>query len=89
MMLLGIIGLVSGLLASLPIILYFHYNPILLTGDLGNMMEDYGWDAVMPTATIGPYFYRQALVIALMVGLATIYPLRKIGKLKEIEALKA
>jgi len=89
MLLLGIIGLVSGLLASLPIILYFHYNPILLTGELGNMMEDYGWDAVMPTATIGPYFYWQAVVIALMVGLATIYPLRKIGKLKEIEALKA
>jgi ABC-type lipoprotein release transport system permease subunit len=89
MMFLGIIGLVSGLLASLPVILYFHYNPILLKGELGNMMEDYGWDAVMPTATVGPYFYWQAVVIALMVGLATIYPLRKIGKLKEIEALKA
>jgi len=89
MMLLGIIGLVSGLLASLPIILYFHYNPILLTGELGNMMEDYGWDAIMPTAAIGPYFYWQAVVIALMVGMATIYPLRKIGKMKEIEAMKA
>lgn len=89
MMLLGIIGLFSGLLASLPIILYFHYNPVLLTGELGKMMEDFGWDAVMPTASVGPYFYWQAVIVALMVGLATIYPLRKIGKLKEIEALKA
>lgn len=88
MMLLGLIGLVSGLLSSLPVILYFHFNPILLKGELGNMMEDYGWDAVMPTASVGPYFYWQALVIAIMVGLATIYPLRKIGRLKEIEALK-
>jgi ABC-type lipoprotein release transport system permease subunit len=88
MMLLGLIGLICGLLASLPLILYFHYKPILLKGELGTMMEDWGWDAVMPTAAVGPYFYWQAAVIALMVGLATIYPLRKIEKLKEIEALK-
>ncbi len=88
MLLLGTIGLVCGLLASTPLILYFYYNPILLKGDLANMMEDYGWDAVMPTAWFGPYFYWQAVIVALMVILATLYPLRKIGRLKEIEALK-
>ncbi|HBE43013.1 MAG TPA: hypothetical protein DDW27_17780 [Bacteroidales bacterium] len=88
MILLGAIGLVCGLLASTPLILYFYYNPILLKGDLGNMMEDYGWDAVMPTAWFGPYFYWQAVIVTIMVLLATLYPLRKIGKLKEIEALK-
>ncbi len=88
MMLLGAIGLVCGLLASVPLIMYFHYYPIILKGDLANMMEDWGWDAVMPTAWFGPYFYWQAVVVGLMVVLATIYPLRKIGRLKEIEALK-
>jgi ABC-type lipoprotein release transport system permease subunit len=88
MLLLGAVGLVSGLLASTPLILYFYYHPILLKGELANMMEDYGWDAVMPTAWFGPYFYWQAVIVALMVMLATLYPLRKIGKLKEIEALK-
>jgi len=88
MLLLGALGLICGLLASMPLILYFYYYPIMLRGDLANMMEDYGWDAVMPTAWFGPYFYWQAVIVALMVVLATIYPLRKIGKLKEIEALK-
>jgi ABC-type lipoprotein release transport system permease subunit len=88
MMLLGSVGLVSGLLASTPLILYFYYYPVVLKGDLANMMEDFGWDAVMPTAWFGPYFYWQAVIVALMVVLATLYPLRKIGKLKEIEALK-
>jgi ABC-type lipoprotein release transport system permease subunit len=88
MMLLGAVGLVCGLLASVPLILYFYYYPVVLKGDLANMMEDYGWDAVMPTAWFGPYFYWQAVIVALMVVLATLYPLRKIGKLKEIEALK-
>ncbi len=88
MMMLGAIGLAFGLLASVPLIMYFYYDPILLKGDLANMMEDWGWDAIMPTAWFGPYFYWQAVVVALMVGLATIYPLRKINKLKEMEALK-
>ncbi|MCJ7448107.1 MAG: FtsX-like permease family protein [Bacteroidales bacterium] len=88
MLLLGAIGLVCGLLASVPLILYFYYYPIMLKGELANMMEDWGWDAVMPTAWFGPYFYWQAVIVVLMVVLATIYPLRKIGKLKEIEALK-
>jgi len=89
MILLGAIGLVCGLMASTPIILYFYYYPVLLKGDLAKMMEDYGWDAVMPTAWFGPYFYWQAILVGLMVFLATIYPLRKIGKLKEIEALRS
>ena len=88
MILLGAIGLVSGLLASVPLILYFYYYPIVLKGDMANMMEDYGWDAVMPTAWFGPYFYWQVVIVAFMVILATLYPLRKIGKLKEIEALR-
>jgi putative ABC transport system permease protein len=89
MMFLGTIGLVCGLLTSVPLILYFYYYPILLKGDLANMMEDWGWDAVMPTAWFGPYFYWQAVVVALMVVLATIYPLRKIDKLKVIDALRS
>jgi ABC-type lipoprotein release transport system permease subunit len=87
MLLLGALGLITGLLASAPI-MYFYYFPIILKGDLGKMMEDYGWDAVMPTAWFGPYFYWQAVVVALMVLVATLYPLRKIGKLKVIDALR-
>jgi ABC-type lipoprotein release transport system permease subunit len=89
MFLLGVIGLAAGLLASTPIILYFYYNPILMTGDLGKMMEDIGWDAVMPTAWFGPYFYWQAVVVAIMVASASLYPIRKINQLKEIEALRS
>jgi len=43
MILLGILGLIGGLLASAPFIMYFYYHPILLKGELAKMMEDYGW----------------------------------------------
>jgi ABC-type lipoprotein release transport system permease subunit len=89
MMLLGAIGLICGMIASVPLIMYFYWYPVLLKGELGKMMEDYGWDPVMPSAWFGPYFYWQAAIVALMVLLATIYPLRKINTLKEIEALRS
>lgn len=89
MLMLGTIGLIAGLLASAPFIIYFHLNPIVLKGDLGNMMADWGWDPLMPAAWFGPYFYWQAAIVALMVLLATLYPLRKISRLKEIEALRS
>ena len=89
MMLLGTMGLISGLLASVPFILYFYYFPILLKGELANMMMDMGWDAVMPSAWFGAYFYWQAAIVAIMVLMATIYPLRKIDKLQVIDALKS
>ncbi len=89
MMLLGIIGLATGLAAAAPIIIYFHNSPIVLKGNLGKMMEDFGWDPIMPTAWFGPYYFLQALIVAFMIFLATLYPLRKITRLKEIEALRS
>jgi len=89
MLMLGFVGLVSGLAAGAPLIMYYYYHPYVFKGDLAVMMEDWGWEAVMPTAWFGPYFYMQAVIVALMVLLATLYPLRKIGKMKEIEALRS
>jgi ABC-type lipoprotein release transport system permease subunit len=89
MMLLGTIGLIAGMLASAPVVMYFYYHPVVFKGDLEKMMEDYGWDAVMPTAWFGPYFYWQAIVVWIMVLAATLYPIRKIGKLKVIDALRS
>lgn len=89
MLLLGSIGLVAGLVAAVPLVTYFNLNPVRLGGELGKMMEDWGWEAVMPTAPVGAYFFWQAVIVAGMVLLAVIYPMRKIGKLKEIEALRS
>jgi ABC-type lipoprotein release transport system permease subunit len=43
----------------------------------------------MPAAWFGPYIYWQAAIVVLMILLATFYALRKIAKLKEIEALRS
>jgi ABC-type lipoprotein release transport system permease subunit len=89
MLLLGVIGLVAGVIASVPVILYFYFYPIVLKGDLARMMEDFGFDAIMPTALFGPYFYWQMFIVLIMILLATLYAIFKIGKLNVIEALRS
>jgi ABC-type lipoprotein release transport system permease subunit len=56
---------------------------------MAQVMEDMGFEPVMPLAWFDAYMVWQGLIVALMVVLASIYPLRKVFKLKEMEALRA
>lgn len=89
MILLGIAGLLTGVLVSLPPVIYFSHFPVILRGELGNMMETWGWEAVIATAGVGFYYFWQLVIVLIMIFLSTVYPLRKITKLKETEALRA
>jgi len=89
MILIGFLGTAGGMLASVPIVYNFNVNPVHITGEMAKMYEDMGFEPVMPTAEIDYYFASQALIILLMVLLACLVPLRKIGKMKVINALRA
>jgi ABC-type lipoprotein release transport system permease subunit len=89
MIFMGILGVLAGIVASLPVLLVLHKNPVRLTGDMAQVMEDMGFEAIVPLAWIDMYVLWQGLIVALMVILSCLYPLRKVFKLKEIDALKA
>ena len=89
MVLIGLLGVISGTVVSLPLLYYYHVNPIHLRGDLAQVMIDYGFEPVMPLLWIDKYMLWQGIIVAIMVILSCIYPLRKIFKLKEIDALRA
>ena len=85
----GIIGILMGIAVALPAIIYGYYHPIRLSGEMARMMEDYGFEPVMAFQWIDNYFIWQSVVVAIIVLLSVIYPLRKILRLKEINALRA
>ena len=89
MVFMGLIGVLSGTALSLPILWILHNNPIRLTGDMAQVMEDFGFEAVMPLAWIDMYVLWQGLVVALMVVLSCLFPLRKVFNMKAIDALRA
>lgn len=89
MLYIGLIGIAMGIIVALPTIIYGFYHPVRLSGEIAKMMEDYGFEPVMAFKWIDTYFLWQSVVVAIIVLLSVIYPVRKIMKLKEINALRA
>lgn len=89
MIYIGLIGVICGSLAALPVIFYGYYHPLRFSGQIGKMYEDYGMEPVMPFLPVDWYFLWQSVVIAMIVMIAIIYPVRKILKIEVVNALKA
>ncbi len=87
-LLLTFLGVVLGLLAASPVVVYFWANPILLTGETAAAMEKFGYEAIMPFALDPKVFYDQGLSILLIALFLGIYPMLAIKQLKIIKALK-
>lgn len=86
---LTLIGLVIGTLCSLPIVTYFHYNPIPLSGELKQVSESYGMEAVLPFSMAPQIFGYQAITVLIIAILAMSYPLFRILNLEPSQAMRA
>lgn len=87
--LMGLLGAIMGMLVSLPIVLYLHYNPIRLTGDFASAYENMGLEPLMPMALDASIFWSQAVLIFVITTLLAVYPIWKIMQLKPVEAMRA
>lgn len=85
----SLLGLFAGMLISMPIITYLHYNPIPLTGEVAKAMDELGWEAVIDFALKPGFIINQGIVIVLLVIIASFYPLVKIRKMNLISALRS
>lgn len=89
MIYIGLLGILSGIVAALPVIIYGQYHPIRLSGDMAKAYEDYGVEPVISFMPVNTYFLWQSFVVAVIVIVAIIYPVRKIYKMKLVKSLKA
>jgi len=86
--LLSFIGVLAGILISLPVMLYFYYNPIKFSGEVVQMMKDFNFEPVMPV-TLDPHiFITQGIVIFLISLFALYYPVIKISKLNIVKGIR-
>ncbi len=83
----GMIGVVTGIMVSIPILVYYLYHPIPLTGQAGEMMIQMGFDPAMYFSLTPSVFYVQALSIFIITLLIGIYPVLNIRKLNIINAI--
>ncbi|MDR1644562.1 MAG: ABC transporter permease [Tannerellaceae bacterium] len=83
------IGLLAGLAASIPIVLYFHHHPIPLGGEVAVAMSAYGMEPVVPMDADPFLFVSQALIVLLITSLTILYPVRVIIKLEVNKAIRS
>jgi len=89
MVLLGIIGILTGIAGSLPLISYLVRNPIVYTGEIAELFESYGMEAIMPAALEPGYFMGQSIVVLIIFILSIIYPIYTVVRLNEIKAIRS
>lgn len=84
----GMIGVICGIIASVPVLSWFMLNPIPFTGQAAQMMEEMGFEPAMYFSMMPSVFYDQALTILMFALAIGIYPVIYISKLKVIKALR-
>ncbi|MDP4186274.1 MAG: ABC transporter permease [Bacteroidota bacterium] len=87
--LLGLIGAITGIAASIPIIFYFSFHPIPLTGQAAETMLQMGFEPVMSFSVMPSIFYNQALTIFIFTLIIGLYPVFNISRLKINKALRS
>lgn len=82
------LGVLLGLLLSFPVVMYFQQNPIRIHGNVAEIYERFGFEALFPTTLHPPVFLTQALVVLVIAFLVGLYPLWHITKLDPVTAMK-
>jgi len=82
------IGVFSGAIISIPILLYFRANPIPLTGESAEAILAFGFEPVLPFAIYPGMFFAQIWTVLAIAMISAIYPIIYIRKLQPVEALR-
>lgn len=85
---LGLLGIVTGVVAGIPPIYYFNIHPIPLTGDMAESTIRMGFEPLMPTAWNASFFIAQSFVVLTIILVVMIMPIMRIRKLKVINAIR-
>lgn len=84
----ALIGGLLGVLISIPVVYYFHNNPIRFTGELEEISLKFGVEPILPLRIDPGIFVAQAFIVFFIALLSSIYPLNFIRKLKPVEAMR-
>lgn len=88
MLLIGFMGVITGMMVSMPLVAWFHFHPIKLTGSMAKTMEVYGMAPEIPVLWQADYIIWQGLIVFLITLIAIVYPVFKVWKLDIIKSMR-
>lgn len=88
----GIVGTLAGIALSVPLVYFFHLNPIdlsIMGEEAVATYEKFGMEPLLPTALNPDIFTSQALIVFLITTVLAVYPFWKIFRLQPVAAMRA
>ncbi len=86
--LISVIGVLTGFVLGFFVILYFHYNPIHLGGDMEAVVQEWGIEPIMPAALAPDIFMWQGMIIFFLATVICLYPGIKIFTLNILNSAR-
>ena len=77
-----------GVVLSRPLVIYFHNNPLEFPAEQAEMMENQGFEAVIPFMSSYDIPITHGLIIFFISLFICIYPIITIYKLNPVKAMK-
>jgi ABC-type lipoprotein release transport system permease subunit len=87
--LIGILGILSGMVGSFPLVYYFFRNPIHVTGQMAETYREMGFEPVLKFSASSEIFIAPAITVFIIFGLISFYQIYYVVKLKTVHALRA
>lgn len=89
MVLMSVVGTIAGIIGALPIVYYFFYHPIQLTGAYAKATEKFNFEPVLRPTTDFSNFLLQGYVVLFIAIFLSLYAIIKIHKIKAIAAINS
>lgn len=89
LIIISILGALSGCILAFPVCAYFYYNPIFLGGEMADIYEEYGIEAMLQFSINPAIFIQQGLIILMMSVIIGVFPFIKIQRLDANTQMRA
>ena len=85
----GIIGILTGIAGSFPIVWYLFKNPIHVTGEIAETYRSMGFEPVIKFSASPEIFVGPAITVFVIFALISFYQIYFVAKLNTVNALRA
>ena len=85
----GMMGVIAGIIASLPLLKYLYHHPIPLQGEMAKMMLEFNMEPVMPFSLDTYIFSNQGIAIFIIAVLTALYPVTYVVRFRILRAMRS
>ncbi|MBS1750852.1 MAG: ABC transporter permease [Bacteroidetes bacterium] len=88
LVLMVLLGVLAGIIASIPLVTYFKYHPIRITGQAAEAYEHFGLEPIFPFSTNPDIFISQGIVVLIICVMLSFYAWYKILRIDAVESMR-